>query len=221
MTLIFIGEFLDDRNRRVFEFNAPSRTTRGVVYKVQNIVGTDLWSCSCRASTFNKACHHIPNGGSPPAKFASTVRADGAPANPGPSIPTPGPDFSPGQFDEATAEKILTLREMIGELGDRDTTFRRYVIERQSGPIVVRLLNEFFGFRISVPDGQSLESYLGSLPQFSTIRTASLDVLKDRQKNRAPGWDDTVPGERQERHLAHRRFYGREMGGQMRLGEVF
>ncbi len=226
MTLILIERYTDDRNRLIYRYHAPSSTTPGKVYRVDNLVDTDVWTCECKASTFKKPCRHIPNWQEPPQRLRPERADRSVQASVG-SEPAPGEFTSidaitysgvyPGQFDESTAARCLNLREMIEDYATRNATFRKYVVERKSGCMGVALLAEFYGLRIRVPDGESLTSYLGGMPKFSTIRTESLIILKRHQEAEEPDWMDEDPNEREERHQAYRRFYGAEAQGQQRF----
>lgn len=213
MTLVLVDRYLDARDQLVHRYHAPSSTTPGKVYVVDNLVGTDVWSCGplsgkkedlCEASRYKKPCRHIPNWREPRKGVASKTTTEG------------GSPYSPGQFDEATAEQVMTLREKIAKYGDENITYRNQIVKRMSGPIAIGYLAHYHGLRIIVPEEfPSSEAYLMSLPQFSTLRTASLDVLKEKQEAKQDGWMDD--GTRQERHEAYRRLYAAEGQGKPQM----
>ena len=205
MTLVFIEKAFDTVGREWWIWHAPSRSTPGIeVWKVENLVGTDVWLCSCPAfKTYKKPCTHVPNGVVPPRLgVASTT-----PSLRGAST------LSEEDLRTDTSERILTLEEKIEDLASRDSTFKRLCLERKSGAIVVHLLHEFHGFRIQVPrQGTSIEDYLATLPQFSTIRTVSGDVVRKHQERGDEGWEEPVKGEQKARQRAYATHYAKQKG---------
>lgn len=201
MTLVFIGSVIDHLEREWWIFHAPSRSHPGDVWKVENLVGTDVWLCSCPAfKTYKKPCSHVPNGVVPP-------RADVASSHRGPA-----PTYSPEELRTETTAKILSVEVAMEDYAARDSTFKRLMIERKSGDIVCQLLAEFFGFRIVVPEGMTSEEYLATMWQFSTIRTVSGDVVRKHQRAGDEGWEEPNPGEQKQRQRAYASHYARQKG---------
>lgn len=213
MTLIFVESYTDDRDRLVHRYHAPSSTRRGKVYVVDNLVGTDVWSCGplsgekkdlCEASRYKKTCRHVPNGVEPPDPVASNQPDSGHPTFNFEKMTVEAP------YVAETRERLNSIEAMIEELCDEDATYRRLIAETKSGPFVIWLLHIYFGLRIIVPDGESMESYLMGLPQFSSIRTAAWAVRKKHEGE--PGWEAIDPQQGQERRAAYAAHYGGQKG---------
>lgn len=194
MTLIYIETIKDHLDREWLVFHAPSSTVKGKVYKVKNLKHTDTWSCHCLAfGTYKNPCRHVPNGVEPPKKELRPT-SHSAGALPISSSVSPPPSVAgEDTLFEDTAEKLMTLQQMIENLAARDSYFRRLCIERKSGPFIMYLLQEYHGVVLPIPEGHSLETFLMSLPQFSTIRTAVYEVR--RKKRSDPLWQDPDPSE--------------------------